>query len=266
MKTVIRSMLMLGVALGGAPAFAGSDNPECLGSSCGKPKEVGGGCGCGCGCSVWVAYTDDGKTLAYTDDADGDGKADDQDNCPFASNRDQLDGDGDGVGDSCDNCAAGSNFAQLDGDGDGLGDICDGDIDGDSILNAIDNCPLIPNPGQERLLPGSLLGDVCNPDDDGDGVLDGVDLCPRVADPTNSVPTDPAVLALCSVDIDLDNVSDTFDNCIGLKNPLQADADGEEAVTACARAPLAAAQAICSNAHIGLWRRKNPSRCQPAYQ
>jgi MYXO-CTERM domain-containing protein len=188
---------------------------------------VGGGCGCGCGCSVWVAYTDDGKTLAYTDDADGDGKADDQDNCPFASNRDQLDGDGDGVGDSCDNCAAGSNFAQLDGDGDGLGDICDGDIDGDSILNAIDNCPLIPNPGQERLLPGSLLGDVCNPDDDGDGVLDGVDLCPRVADPTNSVPTDPAVLALCSVDIDLDNVSDTFDNCIGIKNPLQADADGD---------------------------------------
>ena len=58
--------------------------------ACGKPKEEGGGCGCGCGCSVWVAYTDDGKTLAYTDDADGDGKADDNDNCPFASNRDQA--------------------------------------------------------------------------------------------------------------------------------------------------------------------------------
>ena len=61
-----------------APALAGSDNPECLGSQCGHPKEEGGGCGCGCGCSVWVAYTDDGKTLSYTDDADGDGKADDR--------------------------------------------------------------------------------------------------------------------------------------------------------------------------------------------
>ena len=73
------------------------DNPECLGSSCGRPKEEGGGCGCGCG-SVWVAYTDDGVTLAYTDDADGDGKADDRDNCPFASNREQVDADGDSVG------------------------------------------------------------------------------------------------------------------------------------------------------------------------
>src|SRR5512132_3046180 len=61
----------------------GADNPECLGDQCGRPKEEGGGCGCGCGCSVWVAYTDDGKTLSYTDDGDGDGKADDKDNCPF---------------------------------------------------------------------------------------------------------------------------------------------------------------------------------------
>ena len=60
-----------------APAFAGDDNPECLGDDCGAPATVGGGgCSCSCGCSVWVAYTDDGKTLAYTDDADGDGKSD----------------------------------------------------------------------------------------------------------------------------------------------------------------------------------------------
>src|SRR4051812_42340487 len=86
----------LTLALLAAPAaFAGSDNPECLGTQCGAPKTVGGGgCGCGgcgCGCSVWVSYTDDGKTLSYTDDADGDGKSDGNDNCPFVSNRDQLD-------------------------------------------------------------------------------------------------------------------------------------------------------------------------------
>ena len=60
-----------------------SDNPECLGTSAASPRRRGGGCGCGCGCSVWVAYTDDGKTLAYTDDADGDGKADDNGQLPL---------------------------------------------------------------------------------------------------------------------------------------------------------------------------------------
>ncbi|MDP1823235.1 MAG: thrombospondin type 3 repeat-containing protein, partial [Archangium sp.] len=111
------------LSLVSAPAFAqGTDNPECLGSSCGRPGEEGGGCGCGC--SVWVAYTDDGITLAYSDDADGDGRSDTSDNCAFASNRDQLDGDGDGVGDACDNCGASSNFSQLDADGDGMGDSC----------------------------------------------------------------------------------------------------------------------------------------------
>ena len=124
----------LTLMMAAAPAFAqlaNGTNPECLDPECGKPKEQGGGCGCGCGCSVWVAYTDDGKTLAYTDDADGDGKGDSVDNCPFASNRDQLDLDGDGVGSACDNCSGASNFSQLDTDGDGSGDTCDGDLDGD---------------------------------------------------------------------------------------------------------------------------------------
>src|SRR4051794_41132574 len=112
-KAQILTVAALGAVLFAVPAFAqtgSTDNPECLGSSCGKPKNEGGGCGCGCGCSVWVAYTDDGKTLAYTDDADGDGVADNNDNCPFAPNRLQEDGDGDGVGNACDNCATLSNF------------------------------------------------------------------------------------------------------------------------------------------------------------
>ncbi|HXX29155.1 MAG TPA: thrombospondin type 3 repeat-containing protein, partial [Myxococcaceae bacterium] len=87
------------VALGASlfwavPAFAQQpDNPECLGTQCGAPAEEGGGCGCSCGCSVWVSYTDDGKTLSYTDDADGDGIADGYDNCPFVANPDQKDTD-----------------------------------------------------------------------------------------------------------------------------------------------------------------------------
>ena len=211
------------LSLFAAPAFAqGTDNPECLGSSCGKPGEEGGGCGCGCGCSVWVAYTDDGITLAYTDDADGDGKADDKDNCPFVSNRDQADGDGDGVGDVCDNCPVASNFSQQDADGDGQGDACDGDLDGDGVANAADNCPGVPNANQLDT-DGDGQGNVCDTDDDGDGIPDATDVCPLLPNPGNVQLNDPR----CNADADGDNVSDSFDNCVSVANPNQADTDGD---------------------------------------
>ncbi len=212
--------LIAALSLIALPAYAGEDNPECLGDSCGRPNEEGGGCGCGCGCSVWVAYTDDGVTLSYTDDADGDGRADDRDNCPFAPNREQTDGDGDGVGDTCDNCSAASNFSQLDADGDGIGDACDPDSDGDGVLNAADNCPSIPNANQLDT-DGDGLGNVCDDDDDGDGVVDSADNCPEVANPAQEVLNDPR----CNVDSDGDNIGDSRDNCPGVSNADQADVD-----------------------------------------
>jgi hypothetical protein len=220
-RTLLAVVMGAVAALWAVPVFAQStDNPECLGSECGKPKEEGGGCGCGCGCSVWVAYTDDGKTLAYTDDADGDGKSDDYDNCPFVSNRDQLDVDGDGVGDVCDNCRQSSNFSQLDVDGDGLGDACDGDIDGDTIANAADNCPFIPNLDQADI-DGNGLGNLCDDDDDGDGVLDVNDNCPSIWNPAQNVINDPR----CNADVDGDGINDARDNCITALNPNQIDTD-----------------------------------------
>ncbi len=231
MSSLNRSALLVavGVVLS-APAFA-QDNPECLGTQCGSPNEEGGGGMAPCtdgvctggGCSVWVAYTDDGKTLAYTDDLDGDGKSDDHDNCPFTSNRDQTDSDGDGVGDACDNCAHIANRDQLDTDGNGIGDACDPDIDGDKVLNAADNCPNVPNPDQHKTLPGSTLGDACNPDVDGDGIPNGQDNCPLVANPDQTIPAG----ATCIVDMDQDSVSDSFDNCPGVANPAQTDTDGD---------------------------------------
>ncbi len=207
-----------------APAPAqtnGADNPECLGETCGRPKEEGGGCGCGCGCSVWVAYTDDGTTLSYTDDGDGDGKSDGHDNCPFVSNRFQEDDDGDAVGNVCDNCSALANLQQKDADGDGLGDDCDPDQDNDAKANAEDNCPLVPNKNQENL-DGDAKGDVCDTDDDNDGVLDGDDNCPRVSNADQVLPADRSQ---CNVDRDGDNVLDSFDNCPSLASPDQTDTD-----------------------------------------
>jgi hypothetical protein len=172
---------------------------------------------------VWVAYTDDGKTLAYTDDGDGDGKSDDHDNCPFVSNRDQADDDGDGVGNVCDNCSALANLQQKDADGDGSGDDCDADRDNDSIANEKDNCALVPNKLQENL-DGDALGDVCDSDDDNDTVPDGKDNCPRVANPDQAMPADASQ---CNVDADGDNVSDAYDNCPGLASANQHDEDSD---------------------------------------
>ncbi len=218
-------------ALWALPSVAQNiNNPECLGTDCGAPTEEGGGCGCGCGCSVWVAYTDDGKTLAYTDDADGDGKSDTSDNCPFAANRDQADGDGDGVGDACDNCPGASNFNQLDTDGDGKGDVCDSDLDGDGVANAADNCPAIPNADQKDT-DGDGKGDACDSDLDNDGVPNATDDCPEVADPNQDLAAagDPR----CNVDSDHDNISDARDNCPGVANPDQKDTDGDGIGDAC---------------------------------
>jgi len=238
-------LLVIGVFLAPVlPARAqNSDNPECLGTQCGAPQEEGGGCGCGCGCgcSVWVSYTDDGKTLSYTDDADGDGVADGYDNCPFVANRDQADSDGDGVGDACDNCPHVANPDQLDTDGDGIGDACDDDLDGDGVLNTQDNCPRIPNADQTISFPAIFgpgtakggatgLGDACNPDIDNDGIPNATDHCPRYPDPTNPASV-PGVN--CVVDTDGDGVDDARDNCPTVPNPDQKDTDHDGIGDAC---------------------------------
>ena len=96
----------------------------------------------------WVWLRDDGLTMVYPPlnlpicfpvaytylcvDSDGDGYGDpghpenscELDNCPDASNPDQLDSDNDGVGNICDNCPNISNPLQADTDGDGIGDAC----------------------------------------------------------------------------------------------------------------------------------------------
>jgi hypothetical protein len=71
------------------------------------------------------------------------------------------DNDGDTVPDTADNCPNVPNPGQDDVDGDGFGDGCEFDSDGDTVPDVQDNCPAVPNSGQE--------------DGDGDGVADACD-------------------------------------------------------------------------------------------
>ncbi len=97
----------------------------------------------------------------------------------------------------------------------------DDDADLDLIADAVDNCPLVPNPGQEDA-DGDGLGDVCdncvdnaNPGQE-DADLDGVgDVCDNCVDNAN-----PG-----QEDADLDGVGDVCDNCVDNANPGQEDAD-----------------------------------------
>jgi hypothetical protein len=94
------------------------------------------------------------------DDSDSDGVPDNVDNCRMTPNSLQENADGDGLGDLCDNCPYASNPQQIDTDLDGLGNVCDPDDDDDGHLDEVDNCPLTPNPGQEDSdLDG--VGDAC---------------------------------------------------------------------------------------------------------
>lgn len=130
------------------------------------------------------------------DDDDNDGVDDVDDNCPQTANGDQGNLDGDDFGDLCDNDADGDNvlfgsdsndfdrFVCADTDNDqcddcssgffnpaadgqdtnrdGICNVGDTDDDGDGVLDAVDNCPLVNNPGQEDSI-GNGVGDACDP-------------------------------------------------------------------------------------------------------
>jgi len=97
------------------------------------------------------------------------------------------------------------------GGGDGGGDLGpDGDVDGDGIINARDNCVFTPNDGQTDLDLDSL-GDDCDPDRDGDGSPNDEDCWPDDPERAPGVGEDTICDGLdddCDGEIDEDFVSD----------------------------------------------------------
>lgn len=79
------------------------------------------------------------------------------------------------------------------------------------ILNAIDNCPYVPNPNQI--------------DTDSDGVGNVCDNCPEVSNSDQKDSDDDLIGDICDngMDSDADGIQDDLDNCLNIPNPNQLD-------------------------------------------
>jgi hypothetical protein len=187
---------------------------------------------------------------------------------------DRPDSDSDGISNDCDNCPNVSNANQADTDSDGVGDACDPDDDNDGIcdtggpvsagtpgaaagcvagLSGSDNCPTVPNPGQQDVNSNGL-GDACE-DSDGDGILDGLDNCPSISNASQADNDGDARGDPCDPDDDNDGICDLggpqpngtpgtptggcavgpggHDNCPTASNPAQKDWNNDGTGDAC---------------------------------
>ncbi len=195
------------------------------------------------GLALAISFALTPASHALTFDSDGDGIANDIDNCPLIANPNQWNKDGDAFGNECDD--------DIDGDGCAndieialgtkpwqAGDVPSScvmpegeDSDQDGLIDELDNCPSIANPGQwDKDLDGQ--GNECDADIDGDQCNNDIEIAlgTKVWN-AQSVPLNCTMPS--GPDSDNDGVADSADNCPNTSNPGQWDKDGDQQGNEC---------------------------------
>ena len=173
-------------------------------------------------CTCRIGWAGNGEECGR--DTDLDGYPDNELSCvdQLAATRFAIVAGGDAERCRADNCPLVPNSGQEDADKDGIGDRCDDDNDNDGKKNKDDNCPNVHNPDQADR-DRDKIGDVC-------------DLCPDVHNDGHDTDGDGKADA-CDEDIDGDGRDNERDNCPKHKNPDQKDSDGDGLGDVCDNCP-----------------------------